>query len=43
MRTKLLDVITIKAFTPVKDKGDIKDQFCHKLEQECDSMPVNDI
>lgn len=44
MRTKLLDLITISAFTPIEDKEDIiKDQFIHKLEQVYDGIPANDI
>jgi hypothetical protein len=44
MRTKLLDLITISAFTPIEDKENIvKDQFCHKLEQVYDSISANGI
>jgi hypothetical protein len=43
-RTKLPDLITICAFTPIEDKEDIiKDQFCHSLEQVYGSIPANDI
>lgn len=44
MRTELLDLITISAFTPIEDKEDIiKYQFIHKLEEVYDSIPANDV